>query len=229
MNSYFYRRLTISLGLLLALGAVISQPLAYAQTDASAKSNILFILDGSSSMWSRIDNTPKIVIAKKVMTNLIQQLPDNIAAGLEAYGHRSKDDCNDIEIVSPVGESDNATLAQRIQSIQPKGKTPLTEALKLAAEQLKSADDETTVVLISDGHETCGGDPCTLVRDLRGQDIKLKVHVVGFDISKEEHGQLECIADAGGGKYFSAQNANQLQDALTKVQEEVLQNKGMGK
>lgn len=222
MKHSFHRNLAITGFLLLAFGVLALQPFAHAQTDTRAKSNILFILDGSGSMWAQVDNTPKIAIAKEVMISLVQQLPDSVEAGLEVYGHRSKGDCNDIEIIAPIGKSDKTTLMEQIQSIQPKGKTPVTGSLKLAAEQLKSAEEETTVVLISDGKETCEGDPCALVRELREQGIKVKVHVVGFDVNKDERDQLMCIAEAGGGKYFTAQNAGELTDALMEVRKAVI-------
>lgn len=78
------------------------------------------------------------------------------------------------------------------------------------------------MVLISDGKETCEGDPCALVRSLREQGINVRVHVVGFDVNQEERDQLVCIAEAGEGKYFSADNADQLTVALTEVKQEII-------
>ena len=152
----------------------------------------------------------------------MQELPPDIRAGLEVYGHRSKGDCQDIEIVVPVGSGNRQTLINQIEAITPRGKTPITQAFQQAADQLRAMEDETTVVLVSDGKETCEGDPCTLVRELREQGIKIKVHVVGFDVTHDESEQLVCIADAGGGKYFSAQNSQQLMTALAEVREEVV-------
>ncbi|MCP5459647.1 MAG: VWA domain-containing protein [Gammaproteobacteria bacterium] len=192
------------------------------QAQESGKGNVLFILDASGSMWGQVDQKPKIAIAKEVMTQLVQDLPAGIKAGLEVYGHRSKGDCNDIEVLVPIGAGDKPDLIKQIQALQPKGKTPITLALKQAAEQLRSLEDETSVVLVSDGKETCDGDPCTLVRELRQQGIKIKVHVVGFDVNQDEKEQLVCIAEAGGGRYFSADNTAQLQDALTEVKQEVV-------
>ena len=187
-----------------------------------ASSNMLFILDGSGSMWGQVEGQHKIVIAKDIMTRLVQELPDNIRAGLQVYGHRSKGDCDDIQMLVPVGADNRQTLIEQIESIKPKGKTPITKAFQHAAEQLRALEDQTTIVLVSDGKETCAGDPCTLVRDLREQGIKIRVHVVGFDVDQDEREQLVCIAEAGGGKYFSADNADQLQQALTEVREEVV-------
>lgn len=195
------------------------------QTAADSAINapgVLFILDASGSMKAQINNQEKMAIAKEVMTHLLRSLPDTIQVGLEVYGHHTKGDCNDIEVIAPVGQVDKATLIQRIQSIDPKGMTPITQALQVAAERLKTAEQETTVVLVSDGEETCKGDPCAAVTSLLRQGVKLKVHVVGFDVGDKEKQQLMCIAQAGNGKYFAANNAEQLKDALSEVKQEVV-------
>ena len=197
-------------------------PTATAVEIATGAPGVLFILDASGSMKAKIDNKEKMVIAKEVMTNLLRDLPDTIKVGLEAYGHHSKGDCNDIELIAPIGQADKTTLIQRIRSIDPKGMTPITQSLQVAAEQLKTAEAETTVVLVSDGEETCKGDPCAAVASLLQQGIKLKVHVVGFDVGDKEKQQLMCIAKAGNGKYFAANNAEQLKEALTEVKQEVV-------
>jgi len=188
----------------------------------TSEANILFILDASGSMWGRIKETEKIVIAKDVLTHLIQELPDNFNIGLEVYGHRSKGDCNDIELLVPVGKGDKDSLLKQIQSINPKGKTPITKSVELAAKQLETIEEETTIVLVSDGKETCEGDPCVFVKTLKEKGIRFTMHVVGFDVTSEEKAQLACIAEAGGGRYFTAQNATQLQEAFTEVKTEVI-------
>lgn len=203
-------------------GNTTALPTQAAAGGATNAPGVLFILDASGSMKAKIGNQEKMAIAKDVMTNLLRDLPDTIQVGLEVYGHHTKGDCNDIEVIAPVGQADKATLIQRIQSIDPKGMTPITQSLQVAAEQLKTAEQETTVVLVSDGEETCKGDPCAAVASLLQQGIKLKVHVVGFDVGDKEKQQLMCIAQAGKGKYFAANNAEQLKGALTEVKQEVV-------
>ncbi len=129
----------------------------------SAGANVLFILDGSGSMWGRLDNVEKIVIAKERMTELVQEL-DGVNMSLIAYGHRRKGDCDDIEIMVPLGSGNQDAVIQQIQSISPKGKTPITRSIALAAQQLETIEEETEIVLISDGLETCEGDPCAYVQ-----------------------------------------------------------------
>jgi hypothetical protein len=188
---------------------------------ASAGTNVLFILDGSGSMWGRLDNVEKIVIAKKRMVELVQEL-EGVNMGLIVYGHRRKGDCDDIEMMVPLGAGNKEAVIQQIQSINPKGKTPITKSIQLAAQHLETIEEETEIVLVSDGLETCEGDPCAYVKTLKQKGIKFTLDVVGFDVSDEEREQLECIAKAGGGRYFTAQNTMQLKEAFTEVKKEVI-------
>ena len=199
--------------------------LLQAQSEEPTGANVLFILDSSGSMAGQLEGRAKIDVAKEVMTNLVKELPDGVKVGLEVYGHRSKGDCEDIEVMVPLGEVDKDALIKKIQSMQPKGKTPISKSLEMAGEQLQAMEEETTVVLVSDGEETCEGDPCALTKSLREKGIKVKVHVVGFDVGDKEKEQLSCIAEAGGGKYFTAKNAGQLNEALTEVKKEVIEKK----
>ena len=213
----------VFLSFCLSLSVALSSPvISTAQEESPSGGGVLFILDASGSMWGQIENKAKIVIAKEVLTGLIQELPDTVQAGVQVYGHRSKGDCDDIEKLSLVGQHDKATLIQKIQSIQPKGMTPITRSLEIAGDQLKENETETTLVLISDGKETCEGDPCSMAQQLRDQGIQVKVHVVGFDVTQEEGEQLVCIAKAGGGKYFNAENTTELRQALVEVRQELV-------
>ena len=188
---------------------------------------VMFILDGSGSMWGRVRDTSgeveKIVVAKRVVSNLIKQLPASVQVGLEVYGHRSKTDCSDVEVMLPIGLDNQAAAIEKLDSIKPKGKTPISQALLVASKQLKSLDGAATVVLVSDGKETCDDDPCALVKSLREQGVNMQVHVVGFDVGKEERDQLICIADAGKGTYFTANNADQLADSFAAINQTLTQ------
>lgn len=195
---------------------------ARAESAADGRPTVLFILDGSGSMWGRIDGRAKIAIAKDVMTGLVRALAPTVDVGLLAYGHRRKGDCNDIEILAPPGAGDSASLTAAIEAINPKGKTPIAGALEMAAGRVEALEEATTVVLVSDGKETCGGDPCARVREIKAKGIDVTVHVVGFDVNNEERRQLTCIAEAGGGRYFTADNAAQLRQALGDVKREIV-------
>jgi Ca-activated chloride channel family protein len=189
-----------------------------AKTSAGAPAgNLVFILDASGSMWGQVEGKAKIVIAKEVLTGLIQDLPDDAVVGLVAYGHRRKGDCNDVEELVPLGPIDKSKLIKIVQGLGAKGKTPISRSVRMTAERIKHLEDETTIILVSDGKETCDPDPCALVRELKEAGIRFVMHVIGFDVTEEERIQLECMAEAGGGEYFTAKTAKDFQMAATKA------------
>src|SRR3546814_336753 len=152
------------------------------QGEGTSSSNLLFILDASGSMWGRVDGEPKIVVAKEVMASLVRGLPDDAKAGLIAYGHRRKGECTDIESLVALGPLDRDAMIRQVEGLNAKGMTPLTASVKQAIEQLRQTEQSASVVLVSDGLESCGGDPCEAVRAARQSGVDFKLHVVGFDL-----------------------------------------------
>ena len=185
-----------------------------------AETNMLFILDGSNSMWGQVEGVAKIKTAQDVLADLVADLPKDTKVGLMVYGHRSRESCDDIEILSSIGADGPAELVKKIRSIQPTGKTPIANALfgsLIAFSKFEGQNNH--VVLISDGIETCGGDVCMAASAIANANIKPRVHVVGFDVGAKERAQLECIPKMGNGKYFSAANAGELKKAIAQVKQ----------
>jgi Ca-activated chloride channel family protein len=195
--------------------------MAHAATPNSNTASMVLILDASGSMWGQIDGKAKIQIAKEVITELINDIPGNFETGLMVYGHRQKGDCNDIEMVVPVGPHNAAAMKAKIQSISPKGMTPLSESVRQAAVALRFTEQRATVILVSDGLETCDKDPCAVAAELAMSGVNFTVHVIGFNVSKEDQGRLRCLADRTGGLFLSADNAGSLRKALLQTVEEV--------
>lgn len=184
---------------------------------AIADTDTMIVFDASGSMWGQIEGQTKIEIAKKAMAEISFGFDDQQVVGLMAYGHRRKGDCGDIEtlVVPSIGTA--SSIAAQIQGIQPKGKTPLSEAVKMAAEQLKFTENKAEVVLITDGIETCDLDPCAVATELENLGIDFKAHVIGFGLSADQGKQVACMADITGGQYVSADDATGLNDALAQV------------
>ena len=120
----------------------------------------ILVLDASGSMWGQIEGEAKITIAQRVVAQLLGELPPDQSLGLTAYGHRRKGDCGDIETMVPPATGTAAAILGAVNAIKPKGKTPLSAAVLAAAEELKYEEDAATVILVSDGRETCDFDPC---------------------------------------------------------------------
>ena len=184
----------------------------------AAEGDLLLILDASNSMWGQIDGVNKVVIAREAVGGLIDGLPESANVGLIAYGHRRESDCEDIEVLRGVTPVDKAELKSTINAINPKGRTPITSSIN-AAIDLARDRDHTAIVLISDGLETCGLDPCGAVRTAKAQGLPFVLHVVGFDVAGENTAQLECAAQEGGGLYLDAENATELSAALKSAYE----------
>lgn len=191
---------------------------AWAQpTTGSPPDRLMFVLDVSGSMWGKIGSEPKIVITRRVLKDLLNQLADDTHVGLVVYGHRRERDCQDIEIVKPMSALDREAMAKQIDGLNPRGKTPITGALETALGSIAARRGSATIVLLSDGLETCGGDPCQTVIQAKATGADVVMHIIGFDVSDEDVSQLECAAQAGGGLYLSAENADELAAALTRA------------
>jgi Ca-activated chloride channel family protein len=188
---------------------------------ASESPKAVIVFDASGSMWGKVDGKTKIEIARASLKNLINDWNPNVQLGLIAYGHRKKGDCNDIETIIPVGEIDKSRMISTVLSIMPKGKTPISRSIKKAAQELRYTEEKATVILISDGKETCDMDPCATAKELENEGIDFVTHVIGFNVDQKTDEQLECIASATGGEYFSAKNATALNDAMRSIVKKV--------
>jgi hypothetical protein len=191
--------------------------------DAAEPVNVELIIDSSGSMAAKLDGRQKMAIAKDVVrTTFTRSIPANAHLAVRAYGHRRKDDCNDLELLTPFGSKNGTQITKTIQTLKPVGMTPITAALEAAGQDFAGREGQRNVIiLVSDGKETCPGDPCAVARRLHEAGIQVQINVVGFDATAEERQQLECIAEAGGGKYYNADTAKELQGALAALQTQV--------
>ena len=207
---HFFRPLLCGL----AATFLVASPLV---AQAQERERAILVLDGSGSMWGQIDGVSKIEIARGEIAQMLTGWDRNIDLGLMTYGHRTKGDCNDIELVVPPQPLDTGTFQSAVSSISPKGKTPLSTAVRLAAEEMRFTEERATVVLLSDGLETCEADPCALATALEAQGVDFTAHVIGFDISDTEAKQLSCLAENTGGRFFLAGNSGELTTALAET------------
>lgn len=184
---------------------------------AQAAERAIIVLDASGSMWGQIDGEAKITIARQTLTRVLDGIPAETELGLIAYGHRKKGECTDIELIVPAGPGTAAAITGAVNALKPKGKTPLTDAVRQAADALRYTEDKATVILITDGLETCDADPCALGKALEESGVDFTAHVVGFGLSDKEGREVACLATETGGVYLQAANADELVDALGKT------------
>ena len=204
----------------LTLAACVVLPASAQQSVAvpSGPGVSMLVLDASGSMWGQIQGRAKIEIAREAVGTMLKTWPRNQQLGLMAYGHRSKGNCADIEVLKMPATVNAAAMQQAVNALQPKGMTPISAAVRMAAEQLKFSERKATVILVSDGEETCHADPCALGAELEKLGVDFTAHVVGFDLPEgKARAQLQCLAKTTGGMYVEARDAAELNKALGQL------------
>ncbi|HKU39941.1 MAG TPA: VWA domain-containing protein [Polyangiales bacterium] len=176
--------------------------------------SLLLVMDASGSMTGKIGQQRKMAIARDVVYGLVDELPAGTEVGLMAYGHRSPTRCDDIEMLIAPSPLDKQAFKARVNSLKPKGMTPLTAAAKVAIDLALTRKRHTTVIVISDGLDTCKASPCEMVKQAKAKGADFVMHVVGFDLEGQDVKDLKCAAEASGGKYFAAKDAGQLAAAV---------------
>lgn len=177
-------------------------------------SPIILIYDASGSMWGQIDGKTKMAIASEVLEKTVEGLSEAQPIGLVAYGHRNKEDCQDVETLVPFDNREKKQVTQAIHNIQPLGKTPLAFTAKKVIDEVRQKKIKATIILLTDGIESCDGELCSVIKDARSEGIEFRLHIVGFGLKPEEATTLHCAADAGGGQYFDASDAQSLTEVL---------------
>ncbi|MEM7301488.1 MAG: VWA domain-containing protein [Pseudomonadota bacterium] len=192
---------------------------AFSASAVAAPSDILFVLDGSGSMWGQIQGVAKIATAKNTMVELMDDVPADARVGLMTYGTTSKSSCADVSLLNGLGAS-RSDIKASINGLKPLGKTPIQRSLIEGISLLSKAeptDVQKSLVLVSDGIETCDGDPCKIAATSQFLGVTMKIHVVGFNVDSEARKQLECIAEQGKGRYFDASDTEGFEKAMGEV------------
>lgn len=185
--------------------AILAGPGASAQ---EADAPVLLILDASGSMNATDDAGVRLIDgAQQALTRLVEILPEGAPVGLRVYGHRvpntdKANGCLDTELIVPVGPLDRQSMIEAIGGFSAKGFTPIGLSLEQAASDLP--DGRGTIILLSDGEDTCAPpDPCEVAAGLLEAGIDVRVHTVGFFLGEDDPAreQLKCIADTTGASY----------------------------
>jgi hypothetical protein len=189
--------------------------------EKEASKNVEIIMDASNSMWGQIGGEAKITIARKALAQIINGLPETMNVGLRVYGHRyglnDKLACTDTQLLVPIGPVAKAQLVDTVNKIQLKGKTPLVLSVLEAIKDFEKIPNG-SVILVTDGIESCNGDIKSVGPAVKKSGLELKVHIVGFDIKEAAARQeLETIAQSTEGRYLDAKNAGELLSALEQT------------
>ncbi|MBC6460573.1 vWA domain-containing protein [Actinomadura sp. HBU206391] len=192
---------------------------------------IMLVLDASGSMAARAPGGTKMDAAKRAVRSVVDTVPANGKMGLMVYGTGTGSapgdkaaGCKDIKMVHPVGTLDKAAITRAANAFEPRGYTPIGQSLRAAAAAL-SKDGPRSIVLVSDGEDTCAPpEPCEVATELAKQGIDLRIHTVGFQVEAKAKKELTCIAQVTGGTYTNVPKASELGRALGRVTQSALRN-----
>lgn len=193
-----------------------------ANDDAPVVGAIQVILDSSGSMWQTLDGRYRYQVAGDVLADLVTDvLPPEVPFSLRVFGNRQADVCRtDLEVaLAPLNASSVAGLISAIEP-QPFAGTPLAESIRLVRQDLADAGGPRTVILITDGEESCDGDVDAAIKDLRTDGFDVTLNIIGFDFDAVDveaaRERYRNWAEMGGGQYFDAASAGELASALER-------------
>lgn len=176
---------------------------------------ILFLLDGSSSMMEAWSNTTKVEAAKRIIIQIADSLnpSGDVQLALRVYGHQSlvsENNCTDTKLEVPFALHNAQTVKSALSVLRPKGITPIAYSLEQAANDFPNDPHARNVVmLITDGEESCGGDPCAVSLKLQQKHIFLRPFVIGLNLNADAADKMNCI-----GNYYNAASPEALQSVM---------------
>jgi len=199
--------------------------IAQTSTKIPPTTRILFILDASGSMYDNMDGTKtRITVAKDILTNLVDSLKNQprLEIGLRVFGHqfdRKYNNCTDTKLEVPIKPGNHTDIKSKIKAIDPKGTTLIAHSILQAAEDFpKDPNSRNILILITDGIEACGGDPCAISIALQKKNIFLKPFIIGLGSNANFDKAFSCM-----GQYYDANDSKTFKAVLDKVMKQTFE------
>ena len=207
------------------------QPIVFVpDTDAATQQtvNIQLVFDASGSMAEDIGGETKIAAARRAMERMIDQLETdnpNLNVGFRVFGHKGDNtkagkalSCQSTDLLVPLDSVDTTLLREQTNAWEPTGWTPISLALQQAGEDMQAGENvRNIIIMVTDGEETCEGDPCAVAQALADSDAEVRIDVVGFGLTPDVADTLQCISENSGGVYTDAQTGDVLVEALEEL------------
>lgn len=189
----------------------------------AAPTKAFLLLDASSSMLLSVDGKQKMGIAKIAVKRFAKTLGEDSEVSLYVYGHAGTQEdkdkelsCTKIDEVYPLQNYKEKEFNTTVDDVAAKGWTPLAAAIQTVNEASKNVEGPLTVYIVSDGAETCDGDPIKAAEEFAQDNENRKVNIIGFNVDEKGEDQLIAVAEAGNGEYISADNSEELNNSIAE-------------
>ena len=199
--------------------------------------NVSILLDASGSMAQKVGGKTKMELAKEAINEFLSSMPEGAQVSLRVYGHEGsnadsdkKISCDSTEVVYDLKAYDKSAFSNSLDSFKPTGWTPIAKAITEAKSDFEKAGNEgqNIIYIVSDGVETCDGDPVKAAKELHDSNIAAVVNVIGFNVDSAGQKQLISVAQAGGGKYETVNSAADFNKLWKKSANAFLMSGGTG-
>ncbi len=193
------------------MSAQTNQPVA-------KKTRLLFLLDASGSMFAKWENSERWTVAKAMLSKMADSLDtyQDLEVALRVYGHLSPAqdrNCKDTRLEVPFGSKNAAAIKQKLAQITPKGNTPITYSLEQAGNDFPvDANARNIIIIITDGLESCNGDPCATSQALQKKNVFLRPFIIGLGDDPGYQQQFGCM-----GNYYNAADIKTFQKVMENV------------
>lgn len=184
------------------------------EIESVGQNHFALVLDSSGSMAADAGGATRMEAAKDALGAFTENLPADATVSLRLYGHEGTnteegkaESCESSEVVY---EGEPAGLAAALEPVQPVGYTPLAKAIGDSTGDIPEDSTEAIVYVVTDGIESCGGDPVQAAEDVAASGVKPIINVIGFQVGDSDQEALAAIAEAGGGEFSTADSAAEL-------------------
>ncbi len=184
----------------------------------------VILLDASSSMLLDVEGQQKMGIAKTAAIRFANTIGNTNEVSLMVYGHAGSQNnedkqlsCTTIEEVYPSQPFEAEKFTKAVANVEAKGWTPIGNAIKAAREKMAGSSENVTLYIISDGTETCDGDPVAEAKAFAAENANRAVNIIGFDVDQAGEDSLKEVAAAGNGEYISAKTIDELNNSIKKA------------
>jgi Ca-activated chloride channel family protein len=208
----------------LLAAAAAAEPADKPRTPCTDDAMIVFDASGSmagNTVQGLFSDVTRIDEVRKALAEVLPRVTKFRKVGLITYGPGPWGQCNVSLDFRPMPNAAEPIMSV-VNGLNPAGKTPLVKAVELAAEVLDYQSSQGTVVLLTDGEETCGGAPCELGKMLKAKG-RLTVHAIGYQLKAfrwtgaQSFLDVKCLAEETGGLYITAENRQDLVEAFEKT------------
>jgi Ca-activated chloride channel family protein len=190
---------------------------------------VIVMIDGSGSMAGRMGGRSKLELAREAALGFVDGLPASVQTSLLVFGQQGNNrpdgkatSCSAIDVLAPMS-ADRGRLRTALGQVRAVGWTPLAAGLERAEALLAASatPGEQVIYVVSDGEETCGGDPVAVARRINGGRTRAIVNVIGFNLPSGEAAKLGAVAQAGGGGFVNLSSEAELERFTAQVREQI--------